>query len=1035
MAASNETYESPLTWARRWREVTDRGDWLTAAVWAAACGLLIVAFHAGVRALSVPPLYLTPFFLPAGVACAFACACRNRACGVGTLAGIIIATSGYLLVRPAEWDRSAAHISKMLLEAGIVAGVFSWLSGQDRYIRTVRGMVIFLTCAVPAACIAGVAITFIIIMAMHEPAVSLGGAMQASLDIVRADFVGILVVVPWLLWLLAGAPTTPNHGRRRAEAALLLFLVAITSIFLFSRQWSGTGLALLVAFSPVPILLISAGRIGPANAAANLTIISICLTFASLRNHGPLVTLLNDRTQLMIGLQAYIAILAISSLSLGAVSIASRRTTQLLVKSEVRYREYLRLASEGVWRAELRKAVPTGLPPDVQVAMILEHGYLAECNDSMAQMYGAQKGAELVGMPVRQLLVPSDPRNVAYLRALIENNYTLVDVESFEKDLNGNDVCFSNSLVGIVENGFLIRAWGTQRDISARRAAQRSLEVSEQRLRTLIESAPHVAVECYARDGTILFWSKGAEKLFELSAAQALGSPISIIGMSEQSTASFFNTLQRIDQSGEVVGPVEWEFVTAAGEAKTCLGSLFAMSGPDGSRQYVCVDCDVTSRVRAEHHRQRAEEQLFNAQKLESLGVMAGGVAHDFNNLLVGILGKAALAASQLPADHAAAIPLRQVQATAQRAAELTKQLLAYSGKSRVEIQQLDIPLLISGIAALLPTIAREAVVPALEFEAGLPRIEADKIQIEQVLLNLMINAAEACEGSGKTAVHVAARSLKVLPEAPPSGFIPGPPPPGAYVAIIVSDSGGGIDPASIERLFEPFFTTKFTGRGLGLAVVLGVVRAHNGFIRVQSTVNRGTTFTVLLPALAGTTSRSGLAPVGTDLLGAGTKETRLDTGFAHSGLIAPTASATIEGKNVNTMAFQKGQQGKVLVVDDEPLVLDVLRRTLEALGWETLGAPGGEEALEVLRTDPAVSMMVIDVTMPRIRGSDLAKQVRGLWPSMTILLSSGYASESLGNLAAMGVDGFVTKPFTPESLLDSLLAALSGREVQSKTH
>lgn len=1049
MAGGNTTTLAEPAMAGWLRRLTDRANWLTLVVWMGmACATTGIAYVV-VRSLALSPTYLMPFYLPVGVACAYACAARNRIALIAALLGTGAASVGYVLWVSAPASIAVAHVSKGVLVAWAAAGIMWWLAGSSERIRTVRGMLIFLTCVIPGASAAGLALVLCFNYFVYEPQITAERAWRIAADSARADVLGMLIVMPWLMWLLGGG-WKERRGWRRLKGPAMIVLVAVASAAVFCRTWDGAGMSLLMAFSLVPLALVSAAWVGSANAAASVTIIALFAAYGTPRGLGPLATLLSDEAQLTLGLQAYVAILAVSALWLGVTSTANRTSQRQLSVSEGRFREFLRLTSEGVWRCELDEPVSVALPAERQVALVLERGYLAECNDAMARMYGAQKASELEGVRLATFMAPGDVRTHEYLLALVKNNYSLVDVTSHERGLDGSERCFSNSLVAIVEGGNIVRAWGTQRDISATYAAQARLEASELRLRTLIDSAPHVAVQGYDREGRIIFWSKGAESLFEISEEKAIGKPISIINLSPEATSQFFAVLARIDETGEVVGPIEWRFQTPSGQERIALGSLFPLRGADGCKHYYCVDCDVSEAVHAEQERQVAEERLYSTQKLESLGVMAGGVAHDFNNLLVGILGNAGLAAAELPADHPASSRLRQVQETAQRAAELTRQLLAYAGKARVTVQAVDVVSLIGGIVSLLPSLTRDGVVPAFEHPDSVALIDADKTQLEQVLLNLLINAAEAGEGVPGAGVAVGAYQVQIDERSDLEGYVPTAPEPGDYVCIKVSDTGRGIAPENIERLFDPFFSTKFTGRGLGLAVVLGIIRGHHGAIRVRSAAMAGTTFTVLLPMRG-----SGLAdvlsqepPRALSAAPRGLSRGAADGGVWHgegqrSWRIGTTAAAEIESKGTTheegmvaggqAIDSQNGQHGSVLVVDDEPLVLDVMRRTLEALGWATFGAANAGEAYAAMEAHPLISIAIIDVTMPQVKGSVLAGQLRARWPNVTLLLSSGYSSESIGNLEAMGVDGFVAKPFTPENLLDAMLAALSRSETRAR--
>jgi two-component system cell cycle sensor histidine kinase/response regulator CckA len=643
------------------------------------------------------------------------------------------------------------------------------------------------------------------------------------------------------------------------------------------------------------------------------------------------------------------------------------------------------------------RPIPISLPAMEQVDAIFHTGRLAECNDAMARMYGATDAISLVGIPLLQLLPPDDPRNVEYLRQFIANGYHLENAVSHERGLDGNQLIFANSLMGIIEHGCIVAAWGTQRDITSTKKAQAALEQSERRWRALVELTPHITIQGYDVNGRVTFWNPASEHVFGYSAREAMGKTLDQLIFSKPVTERFQGLLRAMAADGKPWGPGQWEFTHADGRARVIMSSIFPTPGPDGDLQFVCMDYDVTEQVAAERDRRQLEEQLHRTQKLESLGVMAGGVAHDFNNLLVGVLGNAALAMSQLPGEHPAAATLRNVQDAARRAAELTRQLLAYAGKAGGERRPVNIAEVLTPMLPLM----RSMISPSIELSTSrpdhLPSVLADPTQIEQVLLNLVTNAAEACSESNRPRITIRMQAMRIGSEVLSNQFIPGNLPEGEYVCIDVEDNGKGMSVDVRNRLFDPFFSTKFTGRGLGLAVVLGIVRGTGGGISVSSTLGTGTFFRIILPV-------------------------------CHC--IEPIRDAAI----IEPKSHASPQSVHALVVDDEPMVAQVLALSLKSLGWNVDVASGGEEALLLLTAASAHTLAIIDVTMPNMSGTELASRIRALRPGMTILLSSGYAAESLTELPEGLVDGFVAKPFTPDSLLDALMHALSTRSQQTPT-
>jgi PAS domain S-box-containing protein len=384
--------------------------------------------------------------------------------------------------------------------------------------------------------------------------------------------------------------------------------------------------------------------------------------------------------------------------------------------------------------------------------------------------------------------------------------------------------------------------------------------------------------------------------------------------------------------------------------------------------------------------RKQAEERLRQTQKLESIGLLAGGIAHDFNNLLVGVMGNASLARDAVGPDHPAIVLLDRVQECAEHAADLTRQMLAYSGKGRFVIEPLDLSAQVSAIAGLVqPSISKKVRVE-FSLAEGLPPVEADRGQIQQVIMNLLLNASEALgEGPGVLSVRTAEEELdprgRRFDVAPPDISA------GRYLLLEVRDTGCGMDEETRARIFDPFFTTKFTGRGLGLAAVAGIIRGHNGAMEVSSTPGRGSCFTAWFPAGR---SRRAAAPETT--------------------LAAPAARP----------------RPTVLVVDDDPMVRDIARRALEYSGMPVLTAAGGGEALEMLCRESGIGLVVLDFGEPGLGGEETLDRLRQIRPGIPVVACSGYREDETRRFfEGHRIDGFVQKPYSAPQLVQSVRDAL----------
>ncbi len=381
------------------------------------------------------------------------------------------------------------------------------------------------------------------------------------------------------------------------------------------------------------------------------------------------------------------------------------------------------------------------------------------------------------------------------------------------------------------------------------------------------------------------------------------------------------------------------------------------------------------------------EKKLQETQKLESLGILAGGIAHDFNNLLTGVLGNASLARMDLPPVSPAHASLEGIETAAQRAAELCKQMLAYSGKGHFIVHRLDLSMLVRDTAELIQVSIGKKVMLTFSLSDTLPPVAADATQIRQIIMNLVINASDAIgdrRGLITLGTGVQHADQAYLSEAYLSPDLC----EGEYVYLEVSDDGCGMSAETRAKIFDPFFTTKFTGRGLGLAAVIGIVRGHHGALRVYSEPGKGSTFKLLLPASDGSPEKS-----------------------APPSVVAPAWRTS----------------GTVLVVDDEEPVRNVSARMLQNWGCQTEVACNGREALAKFRTDPArFAAVLLDLTMPEMDGTATFSALRRIRPGVRVLLMSGFnEQDAVSRFAGKGLAGFLQKPFTPTALQEKLKSIL----------
>ncbi|PYP59659.1 MAG: hypothetical protein DMD40_02700 [Gemmatimonadetes bacterium] len=510
-------------------------------------------------------------------------------------------------------------------------------------------------------------------------------------------------------------------------------------------------------------------------------------------------------------------------------------------RAEERYRSFIAQSSEGVSRLEIDPPVPISLPEEEQIDRLYAGARIAECNDAMARMYGYGEASELIGTKLADLHNVNDPTNREQIRAFLRAGYRVTNSETREHDREGRPRVFLNNVVGFIEDGHLVRVWGTQRD------------VTEQR---------------------------------------------------------------------------------------------------------------------------HLEEQFRQSQKMEAVGQLAGGIAHDFNNLLTAILGNTQLLLRELPPGDSKRGDVEEIRKASERAASLTRQLLAYSRRQMLQPEVLDLNVVVAEMDKMLQRLIGEHIALVAVLAPDLGRVRADPNQIEQVIVNLAVNARDAMPDGGKLTVETANVDLDEAFAQAHLGSVPG-----SYALLAVTDTGAGMDATVRAHLFEPFFTTKEVGKGtgLGLATVYGIVKQSGGYISVYSEPGRGSSFKIYLPRIATPAD----APAG------------------------PQKSGPARGSET------------VLVVEDEPAVLTLSRRALEAQGYVVLAASDPAAALRVVeRHGGMIHLLLTDVVMPGLSGRELADRLTAQRPGIRVLYMSGYPGDAVVQHGTLpSGSAFLQKPFSPDGL------------------
>ncbi len=554
-------------------------------------------------------------------------------------------------------------------------------------------------------------------------------------------------------------------------------------------------------------------------------------------------------------------------------------------------------------------------------------------------------------------------------------------------------------LAGNVVFGALRRESVVTRLVAERTAelrdTQRALELeladrreTERRLSTIVSQLPGAAFRCAGDERlTALFVSDGMEPLTGYAPQDFTAGRVQLGELAEPGTAGGLGQAIAAAIARREPFETEYRIRDRRGAERWLLVRGRPIFADNGALRFIeGLAIDVTPLKQAAQEKIAFERQLLETQKLESLGVLAGGIAHDFNNLLTAMLGNATLARLQLPDSAPAGPHLDQIEQAARRASDLCRQMLAYAGRNELRLRGLDLSELVHGTTVLLRVSIPKNARLELDLAPGLPAVLGDAGQLQQVVMNLVINGAEAV-GTGPGAVRVRTYAESLDAARLRTALIGRDQPPGEYAGFEVGDTGCGMDAGTLARIFEPFFTTKFTGRGLGLAAVLGIVQRHEGVLFVESQPGRGSVFRLFLRARG--------EPVATD-----GRET------------APAAEL----------------RGEILVVDDEVSVRTVLDRALRRSGLGVTAAASGDEALEILAAHPQrFAALLLDLTMPGLSGEETLRRLRAGGSTLPAVVMSGYSeADTMQRVADLGVAGFVGKPFELAGLLEKLRRVLA---------
>ena len=524
---------------------------------------------------------------------------------------------------------------------------------------------------------------------------------------------------------------------------------------------------------------------------------------------------------------------------------------------------------------------------------------------------------------------------------------------------------------------FLIFGSHVQYTVNKRKAADDALRESDEKYRTILESIEEGCFETDI-DGNLTFFSNPFLKILGYSRDELVGAHTGKY-TSPETAAKMNRITARLRETGKPENVADYDVLCKDGNSLSLELSVSLLKDQDGLPMgYRGVLRDVSERKNAEDEKHKLESQLQQAQKMESIGTLAGGIAHDFNNILMGIQGNASLMLLKIESDHPNYEKIKNIEKYVQNGTELTKQLLGFARRGKYLIKATDLNEIIDKSSGLFARTKKEIRVHT-DLKEDLWTAEVDRGQIEQVLLNLYVNAWQAMTNGGD--LYLQTENI-ILDR---SYVKPYKVEPGRYVKISVSDTGVGIDKETQERIFEPFFTTKEMGRGtgLGLASVYGIIKSHGGYINVYSEKERGTVFTIYLPASE--------------------KEVARDMDASPAPIV-------------------RGN-GTILLIDDEKMILDVGIELLEELGYTVLSAMSGKEAIDVFQTSREdIKLIIMDMIMPGMGGGETYDRLKEIDPDIKVLLSSGYSINGQATkILRRGCDGFIQKPFNMNQLAQKI--------------
>lgn len=633
------------------------------------------------------------------------------------------------------------------------------------------------------------------------------------------------------------------------------------------------------------------------------------------------------------------------------------------------------------------------------IVRIDQQGIIQSWNPMAEQMFGYSK-TEALGQLVENLLIP-ERLHEEYL-GQFHRHLKRESNELMNARIEGRAQCNDGSELPIefvcspVRKGNTLATIMVMRDISKRKAAEQALTDSyanmenlvTQRTRELRDLATIIEVTVSFvgiadLQGNVLYVNPAGRKMVGLG----YDTPIESLSLKDFHDSETCQRLAAsiIPKTLELgVYQEEFDFIDTAGNIIPTACTIMSLPDEQGKADRTAI---IARDLRDEIALQR---QIEHGQRLESLGVLAGGIAHDFNNILTAILGNAALAELKVEEPVKTAKYLRNIVKSSERAAALCKQMLAYSGKGKFIVKPLNLSEMVDDITKLLKVSIAKNIAININLDPQLPAVDVDEAQIQQVIMNLVINASDAI-GDGDGSITVETGVMETDNASWRTSFVQDDLPQGRYVYLEVTDNGCGMDEKTLQHIFDPFFTTKFTGRGLGLSAVLGIIRGHHGTLYIDSKAGTGTTFRMLLP-------------------------------------ISQQTAISDDKTEENDRSWRNA--GTVLIVDDEDAILEIASLMLEDVGFKTLTAVDGLDAVQTYREHHnEITAVLLDMTMPKMDGQECFQALHEINSDIIVILSSGYnEQDAISNFTNKGLAGFIQKPYRAEALEQVIRTAIDNK-------